>query len=629
MPNTDPPGATRAQHPRSFPTVFPYQIIQERLRTVISEVLPDADVSMVRVRPCQEARFGDYQATALMGLAKARKMNPRQLATQVIEKLDVTDCCESAEIAGAGFLNFRLRVEALQQTLDCATRGEHLFFGRTEQPKTIVIDFSSPNVAKPMHVGHIRSTILGDSLVRANRLLGHHVTSDNHIGDWGTQFGMLLVGWKTLLDKAALEQDAIAELERIYKAINAQCDEGKPTYTATTHEAARAELVKLQAGDEENLAIWHEMIRLSQIQFDAIYGRLRVQFDHSLGESFYNPQLQHVVDDLMTRGIARESDGAKCVFSDGTLPPKEDPLMLHRDGEWQPNPQLIQKRDGGFNYATTDLATLAHRLETWSPTEIIYVTDGRQQLHFQQVFNTFRRWHPEFSGKVDLVHVWFGSILGDNNKPLKTRSGENVKLAGLLDEAEQRAFKIVSEKSAELPEEQRREIARIVGIGAVKYADLLPNRQTDYVFSWDKMLALTGNTAPYLQYAYARIQSILRKAGGAESESGLGRRAVAVSDSDSDHCAPILLGTDEERALGRHLLNFGLVIEAVVSEQRPNYLCNYLYELSSYFTRFYENCPVLKADASVRASRLALCNLVAAVIRQGLDVLGIEVLEQM
>ncbi len=595
--------------------MLPHQTIQQRLQQAVASVLPDADVSVVQVRPCQEERFGDYQATALMGLAKARKLNPRELAARVLEQVDVRDCCESMEIAGAGFLNFRLRLGALEQTLRGAHQGEHLFHSRVEPSRTIVIDFSSPNVAKPMHVGHIRSTILGDCLVRAHRLLGHRVISDNHIGDWGTQFGMLLVGWKTLLDRAALDRDAIAELERIYKAVNAQCDEGKPGYNAAIHDAARAELVKLQAGDAGNLDIWHEMIRLSQVQFDAIYGRLRVTFDHMLGESFYNPRLQGVVDDLVARGIARESDGAQCVFSDGSLPPKADPFLIHRDGQWQDNPQLIQKRDGGFNYATTDLATLAYRLETWSPSQIIYVTDGRQQLHFQQVFTTFRRWRQELANRVELIHVWFGSILGEDGKPLKTRSGENVRLSELLDEAEERAFRIVTEKNPELPEAQRHEIARIVGIGAVKYADLLPNRQTDYVFSWDKMLALIGNTAPYLQYAYARIQSILRKAGhGAEM---------------ADRRSQIGLGTAEERALARHLLNFGLVIEALAAEQRPNYLCNYLYELSSHFTRFYENCPVLKAEAETRASRLALCSLVASVLRQGLDILGIEVLEQM
>jgi len=595
--------------------VLPHKQIEARLQSAVRTVLPEADASGVLVRPCPDPKFGDYQTNALIGLAKTRKLNPRQLAGDVLAKLDVSDLCENVEIAGAGFLNFRLKAATVETTLVAAARGEHLFFDKAERPRSIVVDFSSPNVAKPMHVGHIRSTILGDCLARLLRLLGHRVVTDNHIGDWGTQFGMLLVGWKTLLDKAALEHDAIAELERIYKAINSQCDPDKSGYNAATHEAARGELVKLQKGDAENLGIWREMIRLSQIQFDNIYGRLGVKFDQALGESFYNPQLQATVDDLMAKRVARESEGAKCVFSDGKLPPKEDPFLIQRDGKWQDNPQLIQKRDGGFNYATTDLATIAYRLKTWQPEEIIYVTDGRQLLHFQQVFTTFRRWHPEAAGKVKLAHVWFGSILGDDGKPLKTRSGENVKLAELLNEAQERSLKTVSDKNPELPEAARKEIARVVGIGAVKYADLLPNRQSDYVFSWDKMLALSGNTAPYLQYAYARIRSIFRK-GGESAERGAGS-------------AELKLAAPEEIALAKHLLNFSLVLEAAAEEYRPNFICNYLYELAGKFTSFYENCPVLKSEGATRASRLALCDLTARVLKQGLEILGIETLEQM
>ena len=470
----------------------------------------------------------------------------------------------------------------------------------------MVVDFSSPNIAKPMHVGHIRSTILGDCLARTLRLLGHQVVTDNHIGDWGTQFGKLLVGWKRELNRSALEQDAIGEMERLYKKITAE-GEANPA----TLEAARQELVQLQAGDEQNLRIWQEMIALSERQFDTIYGRLGVKFDHTYGESFYNPRLKAVVQDLRDRGLARESDGAVCVFSDGTLPPKQDPFLIQKDGEWMPNPCLIRKSDGAANYATTDLATLQFRLETWQPAEIIYVTDGRQQLHFNQIFSVFRRWHPEV--KVKLAHVWFGSILGDDGKPFKTRSGETVKLADLLDEAEERAFKVVTEKNPELPEAQRREVARVVGLGAVKYADLLPNRQSDYVFSWDKMLSLQGNTAPYLQYAYARLRSIYRKS--------LDVGPAAVSE--------IVLTAPEEIALARHLLNFGLTLEAVSEEYRPNFLCNYLYELAGIFARFYENCPVLKAGPAERITRLALCDLTGRVLQQGLAVLGIETLEQM
>jgi arginyl-tRNA synthetase len=598
--------------------VLPHKLIEQRLQQVVAAAVPDADAATVLVRPCPDPKFGDYQTNALMSLAKARKMNPRQLAADVVAKLDVGDCCEQVEIAGAGFLNFRLKPAALAQTLEAAARGEHLFFAPVPRPRTVVVDFSSPNVAKPMHVGHIRSTILGDSLARTLRLLGHRVITDNHLGDWGTQFGMLLVGWKTLLDTASLQSDPLAEMERLYKTVSAQCHPKKPGFNQAILDWARNELVKLQAGDAENLGIWRDMIRLSQTQFQTIYGRLGVKFDHTLGESFYHPRLQAVVDELMRRGMATESRGARTILSDGSVPPQDDPFLIHKEGEWIPNPFIIQKSDGGFNYASTDLATLAYRIETWHADEIIYVTDGRQQLHFRQLFAVFRRWHPE--SKAKLAHVWFGSILGEDGKPFKTRSGETIRLAELLDEAEERAFKLVSEKIPDLPEAHRREIARVVGISAVKYADLLPNRQSDYVFSWDKLLALNGNTAPYLQYAYARIRSIFRK-GNVEP----GVPPVPFSQSP----ASLRLAAPEELALARHLLNFGLVLEAVAEDYRPNFLCNYLYDLAGRFTGFYENCPVLKSEAEQRASRLVLCDLTARVLKQGLDVLGIETLEQM
>jgi arginyl-tRNA synthetase len=582
--------------------MLPHKQIEQRLQAAVKTVLPDADLSSVLVRPCPDPKFGDFQTAALMSLAKARKMNPRQLATDVLAKLDVKDVCEKVEIAGAGFLNFRLSTAALTNALSAAARRENLFFEKSSRPRSVVIDFSSPNVAKPMHVGHIRSTILGDSLARTLRLLGHRVVTDNHIGDWGTQFGMLLVGWKRELNPVALKTDAIGEMERIYKTISAECKANPATL-----EAARQELVKLQSGDAENLRIWREMIALSQVQFDAIYGRLGVKFDHTYGESFYNPRLAGLVAELIAKGIATESEGALVVFF-------EDNPQL------KDHPALIRKSDGGFNYTTTDLATLAFRMETWKPDEIVYVTDGRQQLHFQQIFAAFQKWSSArgtpLSAFPKLAHVWFGSILGEDGKPFKTRSGETVKLSDLLDEAEERALKIVSEKNPELPESQRLEIARVVGVGAVKYADLLPNRQSDYVFSWDKMLALQGNTAPYLQYAYARIRSIFRKAGD-NAECGVRSAELKIS-------AP------EEIALAKHLLAFGITLEAVAEEYRPNFLCNYLYELAGKFTSFYENCPVLKAEsAEIRSSRLALCDLTARVLKEGLSVLGIEVLEQM
>jgi len=561
----------------------------------------------VLVRPCPDPKFGDYQSASLMSLAKERKLNPRQLATDVLAKLDVTEWCEKVDIAGAGFLNFRLRADAIGRLLQEASRTPQLFFDKVATPLTVVIDFSSPNVAKPMHVGHIRSTILGDSLARGLRLLGHRVVTDNHIGDWGTQFGKLLVGWKEQLDRTALEGEPLAEMERLYKAVDA-ASKSDPAIL----ERARQELVKLQNGDAENLAIWREMQTLSQHQFNEIYARLGVKFDHALGESFYNPQLKAVVKQLVDAGIARESEGAICVFSDGSLPPKQDPFMIEKEGEWVANPAIIQKRDGAANYTTTDLATLQHRLKTWNPDEIVYVTDGRQQLHFRQLFAIFRRWHPE--AKVKLAHVWFGSILGEDNRPFRTREGETIKLADLLDEAEQRAFALATEKNPELSETQRREIARVVGIGSVKYSDLLPNRQSDYVFSWEKMLALNGNTAPYLLYSYARIRSIFRKGEVAPEQLSSGK---------------VELLAPEELAVAKHLLNFGFVLEAVAEEYRPNYLCNYLYELSGHFARFYEACPVLKSEGATRATRLLLCDLTARVLQKGLEVLGIETLEQM
>jgi arginyl-tRNA synthetase len=581
-------------------TPLPHQLIEQKLKQAVRSVLPDADLGAVLVRPCPDPKFGDYQTNALMSLAKARKMNPRQLAADVVAKLDLAAICDKVEVAGAGFLNFKLKPGTLAHALETAARGEHLFFSQAAAPRTVVVDFSSPNVAKPMHVGHIRSTILGDTLARNLRLLGHRVITDNHIGDWGTQFGMLLVGWKRDLDRAALEKDALAEMERIYKKLQAECKENPATL-----DLARDELVKLQHGDETNLLIWRDMLALSQKQFDSTYQRLGIRFDHMLGESFYNPRLQAIVDQLLERGIGRESEGAIAVFFD------DDPKL-------KSSPALIRKSDGAFNYATTDLATLEYRIQNWKPDEIIYVTDGRQQLHFQQVFAAFRRWQPD--ARVKLAHVWFGSILGEDNKPFKTRSGETVKLAELLDEAEERALQIVTEKNQERPEAERfsesqvREIARVVGLGAVKYADLLPNRQSDYVFSWDKMLALNGNTAPYLLYAYARIRSIFRKGqatGGLSAES------------------PVKLEAPQEVALARHLLNFGLVLDAVAEEYRPNFLCNYLYELAGFFTSFYENCPVLKSEPAQRASRLVLCDLAGRVLKQGLEILGIETLEQM
>jgi arginyl-tRNA synthetase len=574
-----------------------YQRIEALVREAVGRIFTDCNLAEVRVQPCLDKRFGDYQCTSLMGLAKSRGMNPRQVGEQVLCELDVSDWCEAASVAGPGFLNFKLRGDAVTEALVDEYGSGGAFFSKTDRSRTIVIDFSSPNVAKTMHVGHIRSTILGDCLARVNRLLGHRVITDNHIGDWGTQFGKLLVGWKRMLDSDALRARPLDELERLYKAVNALCEEDKGVL-----EEARHELVKLQQGDSENLEIWRRMISISRERFDAVYARLGVEFDYTLGESHYNSGLDSVVSELNSLGLVRVSDGALVAFFED----RED-LRSH--------PAIVRKSDGAANYTTTDLATLKYRCDEWSPDDIIYVTDGRQQLHFRQLFALFASWRPEAA--VRLHHVWFGSILGEDGKPFKTRSGETVRLEDLLDEAEERAFAVVCEKNSDLGESERREIARIIGLGAVKYADLLPSRQTDYVFSWEKMLALNGNTAPYLQYAYTRIQGIFRKAGVDGGLTGQGERVTAE------------LREPAELDLAKQLMNYGLVLQMVADEQRPNLLCNYLYEVAGHFARFFEQCPVLKAEEEVRNIRLILCEMTARVLRGGLNVLGIETSERM
>ena len=609
------------------------------------------------VQPATDARFGDYQTNVAMVLAKQQRANPRQLAQQIIDRLNVGEMCEPLEIAGAGFINFRLKPAWLAERFAQFGNDPRLGVPPPVRVKKVVIDFSSPNVAKPMHVGHIRSTILGDALARIASFVGHDVVRDNHIGDWGTQFGKVIYGWKNFRDEAALAADPVEELVRLYreaiskvyhtedwlldrwKALKKGREDGsiKPQDFDTScasiasqfpehippgwpdeppkqpiNDEFRRELSKLQNGDSENRAIWQRCVDLTRVEMENIYGRLGVKFDVTLGESFYNPQLAGVLQQLRDLGIARESEGALCVFSDEKSKPEDDPFFVKEKDGWRTMPALVQKADGAANYTTTDLATLEYRLKTWAPDEIVYVTDGRQQLHFRQLFAIFRRWHPE--AEVRLAHAWFGSILGDDGKPFKTRSGETIKLADLLDEAEERALKLVTEKNADLPEAERREIARIVGLGAVKYADLLPNRQSDYLFSWDKMLSLQGNTAPYLQYSYVRIRSIFRKA----EETG-------VRGQESG----IRLMEPAEISLAKKLLQFGEVLPQILDDFRPNLLANYLYELASIFHGFFESCPVLKSEGVTLTSRLALCEATARVLQQGLGLLGIEVPERM
>ena len=569
------------------------ETFQSLLAKKLSDALKNAGLPDTgELTPASDPRFGDYQTNAALMLGKQRGENPRVLAEKIVSQLDVGDLCEPPVVAGVGFINFTLRSGAVAEKTVEVLGDERLGVAKARSPRRIVIDFGSPNVAKPMHVGHIRSTVLGDALARIAQFLGHEVIRDNHIGDWGTQFGMVIYGWKNLLDRQALQRDPLAEIVRIYKDTNERAT-GDPQ----VREGCRQELIKLQAGDRENLDIWNECVALSMQDFEHVYKLLDIHYDIQCGESFYHDRLPGVVERLLKSGIAEISDGAVVVFF------PENPELADK-------PLIIRKRDGGFNYATTDLATADYRLETWQPQEIIYITGGPQQLHFRQLFASFGRWQPQ--ARVKLAHVWFGSILGEDGRPFKTRAGESVRLAELLDEAQERAFKTVSDKSPELPEAQRREIARIVGVSAIKYADLLPNRQSDYVFSWDRMLALNGNTAPYLLYAYARIRSIFRKGG----EMKLTAEALKI-------------GAEQELALAKHLLNFEFVLAAAAEEYRPNYICNYLYDLAGLFNRFFENCPVLKAEPEVRNSRLVLSDLAARVLKQGLDALGIQTLEQM
>jgi len=571
----------------------PALVISERLQPAFEKVLGQKPDLKALVKPCLDKRFGDYQSAFAMGAAKERKINPREVATQVLALIDVSDICETPTIAGPGpmsmgFINFKLKVEYVTALLKEACVDERLGVGRVTSPIRTVLDFSSPNVAKQMHVGHIRSTFLGDALARIMRFLGHNVITDNHIGDWGTQFGMLIYGYKTFLDQAEFEKDPIKELERLYKKVNELQKADEPV-----RDAVRQELVKLQSGNEENLRLWTQFIEVSNVQFERVYKRLDVTFDYTLGESFYNPQIKGVVQELVNLNIAAPSEGALCVFF------PDHPDLLEK-------PFLIQKTDGAALYATTDLATLRYRLEHFKAQKVLYITDMRQQLHFKQLFETSKKWGL----KIDLEHVWFGAILGDDGKPIKTRDGQPVKLEALLDEAEERAMAVIKPDAPFTPE-MKKEIARVIGIGSIKYADLNQNRTSDYVFSWDKMLSLQGNTAPYVMNAFARIQSIFRK-GGEEVSADM-----------------LILKEEAEIGLALELLRFEEMLNLVLDDNRPNFLCQYLYELASKFHGFYEKCHVLNASETERRSRLVLCGLTSRTLKKGLELLGIQTVEQM
>ena len=585
-------------------------LLAKKVSTALAAAgLPDAG----ELTPATDPRFGDYQTNAALVLGKQRGENPRELAEKIVGHLNVGDLCEQPAVAGPGFINLTLRPGAIAEKTAGILGDERLGVAETESPRRIVIDFGSPNVAKPMHVGHIRSTVLGDALARIATFLGHEVIRDNHIGDWGTQFGMVIYGWKNLLDHRALQQNPLAEIVRIYKETNALA-----TSDPQVREACRQELVKLQGGDKENIDIWNECVAFSMQDFEHVYELLDIHYDIQCGESFYNDRLPSVVERLLKSGIAEMSEGAVVVFF------RDIPELADK-------PCIIRKRDGGFNYATTDIATVDYRLDDLKADSVWYVVGAPQTLHFKQIFEIARRQGYQ----ADLRHITFGSILGEDRKLMKTRSGENVPLRELLEEACRRARKVIEEKNPDLSEAEKIDVAQKIGIGAVKYADLSQYRMTDYVFLWDKMLSLQGNTAPYLQNAYVRIRSIFRKAGespvatslGAPVATSLGgvreetgRRPVATS---------LILTNPAEINLAKRLCQFAEVVPQVLNDFRPNILANYLFEVANSFHTFYEACPVLKSEEPARSSRLALCDLTGRVLHRGLDLLGIKVPEKM
>jgi arginyl-tRNA synthetase len=552
--------------------------------------------------PAGRPEFGDYQANGVMGAAKARKANPRQLAAEVVAKLDLAGIASKVEIAGPGFINITLAPEFLAQRVTAALSGPALAVGRPvgETAKTVVIDYSSPNLAKEMHVGHLRSTIIGDALARVLRFLGHTVIAQNHVGDWGTQFGMLTCYLIEAEQTGGTDgRLALDDLEDFYRRAKKRFDED-PAFA----DRARDYVVRLQGGDPQVNALWQRFLDISLHHCEAVYAKLGVGLTRAdvKGESAYNADLAGIVSDLRAKGLARESEGAQVVFLDEFKGKEGDPAAY-----------IVQKQDGGYLYSTTDLAAVRHRADRLKADRALYVVDARQSLHFQQMFTVARKagYAP---ASMQLEHVGFGVMLGSDGKPFKTRSGGTVKLVELIDEAVERAYQLVSEKNPDLHESERRAIAQTVGIGAVKYADLSKHRTSDYVFSWESMLSFEGNTAPYLQYAYTRIAGVFRRvpiehAGGVD--------------------APVVLEAPEERLLALQLARFADTLHAVAREALPHYLCGYLYELAGQFMRFYEACPVIKSEGATRASRLQLCRLTAETLKQGLGLLGIGVLETM
>ena len=578
--------------------------LKSRLQTALINTYGNqfqgADPQLV---PATNPKFGDYQCNLAMSLAKQLGESPRTVASQLMASLEISDLCDPPEIAGPGFINFRLKTSYLTDQLNKILADERLGIQPTPAPQKIVIDFSSPNIAKEMHVGHLRSTIIGDCLARILEFQGHNVLRLNHVGDWGTQFGMLITYLREAYPQALTEADALdlGDIVAFYRQAKERFDQDE-----VFKEASRQEVVRLQAGDAESRQAWQLLCDQSRREFAIIYQLLDIELTER-GESFYNPFLPQVVADLEELGLLEMSEGAQCVFLDGFTNKAGDPLPL-----------IVQKSDGGYNYATTDLAALRYRIQVDQAQRLIYVTDAGQANHFAQVFQVARRagWLP---AAVEIVHVPFGLVQGEDGKKLKTRSGETVRLRDLLDEAVVRFREILEDILAKEGRQEteafKREVAKVVGISAVKYADLSQNRTSNYIFSYDKMLTPLGNTAPYLLYAYVRVQ-------------GIGRKGNI--DFQQLQCQnPIQLEAEVELVLAKHLLQLTDVLKGVEVDLLPNRLCQYLFELSQKFNQFFEQCPVLKAEEPQRSSRLGLCDLTARTLKLGLSLLGISVLERM
>ena len=563
--------------------------IAKIFENTIKKLYNEKETKKVEVSVATNEKFGDFQTNFAMMNSKIIGKNPRVIAQEVLDNLEENNVIEKLEIAGPGFINIFLKSEYLGELLK-KSRTEEYDFSFLNREGDVIIDYSSPNIAKRMHIGHLRSTIIGDSIRRIYKYLGYHIVADNHIGDWGTQFGKLIIGYRRWLNKEAYKENPIEELERVYVEFS-KLSETEPEL----EEEARLELKKLQDGDAENFALWKEFIKVSLDEYDKLYKRLGVHFDTYYGESFYHPIMQGVVEELVEKKLAVEDDGAKVVFF-----PEEDNLF----------PCIVQKKDGAFLYSTSDIATIKFRRETYNINKLIYLTDERQQDHFKQFF----RITDMLGWNVEKHHIWFG-IMRFADGVFSTRKGNVIRLEQLLDEGKKRAYEIVQEKNPSLSEEEKDKIAEIVGVGAIKYADLSQNRQSPIIFEWDKILTFEGNTAPYLQYSYARIQSILRKA---ESEG-----------KNVDYSKEIKIEDKLERALADHITAFPMAVLKASETFKPNIIADYLFELSKKFNSFYNSCPILNQEDEILYSRALIAKITGETIKDGLSLLGIKTLDRM